>query len=109
MHVILYSYASSKSHPNVARYVATQTKRLTNLNQQKIVDLLGCFNSEWRSRAETAMTDRQKDAIDSVVANRHNVVHGRSVGISPIRIQSYYKDVLDVVALLEDLCLRHQD
>jgi hypothetical protein len=106
--VLITDYARQKSHPNVSSYVANQIRRITNLNQTKILDLLETFDPNWRRTLEERMTDDQKDALDSIVANRHNIVHGRSVGITLVRMKDYYRRVLQVVDLVESECTSKQ-
>ena len=102
--VLAASYATARSHPNVANYVARHISSATNLNQERIGQVLGSFSQEWELLFRTSITDEQKDAIDSVIANRHNIAHGRSVGVSPARIKEYYSQVLVVVEMLENDC-----
>ena len=103
--VMITEYTRERSHPYVSSYVAKQIRRITNLNETKIVHLLGTFSTDWRQTLEAKITDQQKDAIDSVVANRHNIVHGRSVGITLVRMKEYYKRVIEVVDLIETECM----
>jgi len=105
MRILLTEYSKNKSHPNVSNYVSKQIKGITNLNNERILQLLGAFDSEWRSVIEKKITDAQKDAIDSIVANRHNIVHGRSVGITVSRVKNYYLCILAVINTIEKECL----
>ncbi len=105
MRILLTEYSKNKSHPNVSNYVSKQIKGITNLNNEKILQLLGSFDSEWRNVIEQKITDAQKDAIDSIVANRHNIVHGRSVGITVPRVKNYYLCILAIINTIESDCL----
>ena len=105
MRILITEYSRNKSHPNVSNYVSIQIKGITNLNNEKILQLLGSFNPEWRNEIELKITDAQKDAIDSIVANRHNIVHGRSVGITVPRVKNYYQCILAVINTIETDCL----
>ncbi len=49
MRILLTEYTKNKSHPNVSNYVSKQIKGITNLNNEKILQLLGSFDSEWRN------------------------------------------------------------
>jgi hypothetical protein len=81
---------ASKAHPNVANYVNNRLKDVTNLNNEKIKQLLGSFNSDWVKIINENILDDQKDAIDSILANRHQIAHGKSVGITYARVVRYY-------------------
>lgn len=105
MRILLTEYSKNKSHPNVSNYVSKQIKGITNLNNERILQLLGSFDSKWRTVIEQKISDAQKDAIDSIVANRHNIVHGRSVGITITRVKNYYLSILAVISTIESDCL----
>ena len=93
------------ARPFVSNYVSKQIKGITNLNNERILQLLGSFDSKWRTVVEQKISDAQKDAIDSIVANRHNIVHGRSVGITITRVKNYYLSILSVISTIESDCL----
>lgn len=98
---ILGDYAVRKAHPHIARYVEGQLERFTNANTQRLLDVVGSFDPEARKRLEAAVSGERKDAIDSVVANRHEIAHGRNVGLTLIRIGTYYRHVVDTIQLVE--------
>ena len=105
MRILLTSFAKEKSHPYISNFVAKNLSSITNLNEQRIQQVLGSFSESWRQIFEKLITDEQKDAVNSVLANRHSIVHGRSVGISPVRITEYYKQVLQIVDMIETDCI----
>jgi len=72
----------------------------------KILDLAGSFSSDWRAELEAACAGAPKEAIDSIVANRHNIAHGQTVGISLVRIREYYRHAMTVLDLIDDQCRR---
>jgi hypothetical protein len=101
---ILVVYAQEKSSPLVMNYVSKQLESLQNPKMEKICNLLGSFNSEWEGHLRANTEGELKDAVDSIVANRNNIAHGRDTGISYATVHEYYQSVKDVVALIEDLC-----
>ena len=42
---------------------------------------------------ENIVSDEEKDAINSVVANRHLIAHGRNVGVSHVNVKAWYKNI----------------
>ncbi len=78
---ILSEYVSKKASPNIINYVERQLAGFQNPNMEKVLTLIGAFDSSW----ETTLRDRTegilKDSIDSIVNNRHNIAHGRNTGI----------------------------
>lgn len=98
---ILGDFATRKAHPQVSRFVERRLGAFTNANSRKLCDLVGDFDSLSRERMEGYVYGERKDAVDSVVANRHQIAHGRDVGLTLSRISAYYKHVAETVDFLE--------
>lgn len=60
----------------------------------KILAVIGEFSGEWRDEIDSATNGWLADAVNSVVANRHLIAHGRNVGITYVRIKDYFSSVL---------------
>jgi RiboL-PSP-HEPN len=90
--------------PSLQRFVENNTRRFTNANSQKLKDLLGRFNADWRSRLDVVLVDEFKDAVDSVVGLRHVIAHGGSAGVTYSRVMDYYSLIQLVVEEIADLC-----
>jgi hypothetical protein len=97
---ILGEYSSEKSHPAVSRYVERRLGFFSNANCQKLCDLVGDFDAGSRVRLEEFLVGERKDAIDSVVANRHQIAHGGSVGVTLMTIQTWGERVEETVGFL---------
>ena len=95
--IILESYATNNSAPNIVNYVTSTSKNLTKLNSEKIEQLLGKFNPKLTSDFINSITDEETDALDSIVANRNNIAHGRNVGISYSRAKNGYKNAKSIL------------
>lgn len=98
---ILKNYIDKCSAPKISNYINKCFKNITNLKDAKLQEILGAFSNEWKNLYINTITDKQKDALDSVVANRNLIVHGKSVGITYIRIFEYYKQINLVVCNLK--------
>ncbi|MBI1747670.1 MAG: hypothetical protein HYR55_13950 [Acidobacteria bacterium] len=101
----IYSqYTEAKSAPYIVNFVEYQLKSFQNPKMEKILDLTGMFSPEWESSLRNATKGELKDAVDSIVANRNNISHGKSVGITYATVQNYYQNVIKVVELIENQC-----
>lgn len=100
---LVLDYAQRRSAPQVAYFVERQLEYWTNPNTEKIVQLLGDFNADWRIEAEAYLVDEKKAAVNSLVALRHKIAHGDSVGTSLAQINQYYLTVLEVVGFVAAL------
>ena len=98
--LVLSEYARTHASTEAATFVVNQMKYQTNLNANKLKQLLGAFSDQWADDFDRSLTDDEKDAIDSILANRHNIAHGRPVGISLVRVKDYYTRVTQVLEKL---------
>lgn len=90
--------------PTLQRFIEKSTRKFTNANSQKLKDLLGSFNADWRSRLDVVLVDEFKDAVDSVLSLRHLIAHGGSAGVTLSRVAEYYLRIQLVVDEIADLC-----
>ncbi len=105
LRLILHDYAIKHANEIVASYVSARVEGLTNLNDERIAQLLGSFSPTWRDRFLETRSAEQKDAIDSVVANRHLIAHGRSVGLTLARMKRYYVEISQAVKIIDENCV----
>lgn len=95
--ILTRDYVSINSSPFISNHLNSSIGNLSNINSEKLCQLLNSFSGSWRESFENVLTDSEKDAIDSVVANRHLIAHGINVGISYIRIKEWHKEIKRVV------------
>ncbi|GKS65435.1 hypothetical protein YTPLAS72_27390 [Nitrospira sp.] len=100
---LLLDYSQKRSSPEVTLFVERQLEFWTNPNSEKIVQLLGEFSRDWRVAAEHFLIDERKAAVNSLVALRHKIAHGESVGTSLAQVKAYYDTVLKVVEFVSEL------
>jgi hypothetical protein len=100
---LLLSYTRTRSAPEISSYVDWKLGPWTNPKAEKIVELFGAFSTGWRRDLELYLVDERKDSVNSLVALRHRIAHGESVGTSMSQIKSHYRtinEVIDHIAVL---------
>lgn len=100
---LLLGYAQSRCSPEVAAFVERQLGPWTNPKAEKIIDLFGAFSQSWRDDLTAYLVDQRKDSVNSLVALRHKIAHGESVGTSLAQVRSHYKAVNEVITHVADL------
>jgi len=101
----IYSeYAKNKAAPFVANYIEKQLSGFQNPNMEKILNVARAFNPKWADEIEELTEGEVKDSVDSIVATRHGIVHGRNVGITYTKIKEYYQNAVNLVELIENQC-----
>jgi hypothetical protein len=97
-------YARRVSAPSVASYVEKRLEDFQSAKMNNICALTKMFNEEWAEQLETDTVGELKDAVDSIVANRHQIAHGNDVGITHARMKAYYERSVKVVDLIRAWC-----
>ena len=77
-------------------------ERFYNPKMEKILNLTGKFNLAWENQLRESTEGELKEAIDSIVANRNRIAHGKDVGISYVIIKKYYANAIKVVEMIEN-------
>jgi hypothetical protein len=101
---LLLEHVRNHSRPSVLRHLDGNLRRFTSANAQRIQDTVGSFDADWREDLGNYIVDERKAAVDSIVNLRHNVSHGRYVGVTLAGVKAYYSHVKDVVDHIADLC-----
>lgn len=100
---LVLDFTQRRSSPEVSAFVERTLQYWTNPNTEKIGVLLGSFNSEWRRQSEVFLVDERKESVNSLVALRHKIAHGESVGTSLSQVKAYYATIVTVVDFVADL------
>ena len=102
---LLIEYARTHSDPRIQRLVERGVRQVTNLNTQRLIDVVGTLDPVWRSELEKFIVDEYKDALDGIVALRNSVAHGRYVGVTLSRASEYYIRVKKIIDRVADLVI----
>ena len=100
---LVLHYVEQRGAPEIASFVERQLDRWTNPNVEKIATLFAAFDPTWRASLEGYLVDERKESVNSLVALRHKIAHGESVGTSLAQIKAHYQVILGVVDHLADL------
>ena len=104
----IYSeYVRGASSPQVSSYATTSLQNTLNPNSNRFVQVASSFSQEWgKSLEEFLNADdyERKDAIDSIINNRHQIAHGRSTSISVVRVSNYLNRAVEVIDFIESQC-----
>lgn len=98
------SYVDTKSSPVVAKYVSSKLKGFQNPKMGSILSLIGTFDTNWKEDAEKWAAGEIKDHVDSLVANRHHIAHGRDSTVTLSSVGDWYKSAKKLIAFIEQLC-----
>lgn len=97
----IYSdYIKKRSHPNVHQFAQYNLNNFQNPKMEKICQLAGSFNNTWADQLKLETEGELKDSVDSIVANRNMIAHGRDVGLTYSNLKKYYAHIQIVLELI---------
>ncbi|NOT32993.1 MAG: hypothetical protein HOP12_02360 [Candidatus Eisenbacteria bacterium] len=102
---LVLEHARRNAGKTIQRYVEARTRRLTNLNTQRLLDVVADFDPDWRRDLAAYVVDEKKAALDSIVALRNTISHGRPTSVTLNTVKKYYAQIKDVVGRVADLCV----
>lgn len=89
----------------VGNYANSQLRQVQNPKTHRILEIAGAFKSEWRSDLEAFVDNGgRREAIDSIMQNRHHIAHGHYSGITVSRVREYLNRAIEVLEHIEDQC-----
>lgn len=83
------TFAKRKAHEEVSAIAIAYLEQIQNPKPEKIQELFGLFRPLRDERLNSFWDDEVKDAIGSIVGNRHLIAHGRDTNISLVRIKAW--------------------
>lgn len=96
-------YVRKRSAETVVNHVSKSIANLTNFKAEKLGAHLLSFDPNWKPKIDTLIADERKAAVDSVVALRHGIAHGKPGDITIARMKDYYDQVNKVMSGIREL------
>lgn len=96
-------YASSS--PAVASFASSRLEAISNPKASRFVETARAFKSTWADELEQFLADEgRKDAIDSIMSNRHLIAHGKHSGVTIARLRQFLERSVAVIEFIEKQC-----
>jgi hypothetical protein len=102
-------FARKQVSQPVANFVSSKLSPIRSPKAQLFLDIAAAFNATWRDELEIYLNDNGRgDAIDSIMANRHLIAHGKhyNSNISFVRVNEYLDKAIEVIEFIEQQCAR---
>ncbi|QIX62230.1 hypothetical protein HER32_13990 [Hymenobacter sp. BT18] len=102
---LFVEYCKGHSHNiRVYKFLTTQLDAIQNVKAEKIVVIVGYFDSKWATDVQDYMNEEgRKEAINSIVAQRHLIAHGKDSSLSFASLQGYYKKLIEVFDYIKSI------
>ena len=98
-------FVSGAASPQVTSFAMSQLRRISNPKANRFVETARRFNPVWATELEVFLDEdgrRRRNAIDSIMSNRHQIAHGGNAQISVGRVREYLPSCVEVVEFLEN-------
>lgn len=106
---IYIDYAKRQVSQPIAKFVGSQLSSIRNPKTDRFLIIAGAFKEDWVTELDTFVGDEgRREAIDSIMTNRHQIAHGKThnSSISLAQMKSYLTKAIEVIELIEDQCQR---
>jgi hypothetical protein len=88
--IIIRDYVVNRTTNQINNHINSIAKKQTNFDVEKIGTYLNSFDPKWKNDLDKNLSNEEKDAINSILANRNQIAHGKDVGVSYITIKKWY-------------------
>lgn len=86
----------------VADYATDQIAKIQNPKTSKFIEVSNSFKSSWSGDlGKFVETNGRKEAIDGIMTNRHQIVHGKDSDITVARVSAYLDKAEEVLEFIE--------
>jgi hypothetical protein len=102
-HILAKHIGHAANRKTVQRFAVLKLGNVTNLNARRLLKLFSEFDDQWRRDLEVFLDQRRKDALDSLVANRNNIAHGRPTTVTFSRVTEFHSRVTEVIDFIDNL------
>lgn len=105
LRLVLQKRVEKKASPEIQAYVARSLDAIQNPKAERFVKVLSSFDGKWGQALETyfSTNDDVKNAIDSLMANRHLIAHGKNCSISIGRVNDYFRLADKAVDFIDEM------
>ena len=86
-------YCKNCANDYVQNFVSSTSKRFPNPNAHNILNTISSFDKNWGEKLENFWDGEVKDAVSSIVSNRHHIAHGKNCNISIIKVRNWHGSV----------------
>lgn len=103
---VYISFTVGKARDEVVNYASSSLSKIRNPKVERFVATAKAFNDVWASDLESFVEDNgRKEAINSIMSNRHKIAHGENSNITIARLKDWFQKSIEVVEFIEQQTL----
>ena len=100
-------FIRGSSSPQVSKYAEATLRNIYTPKASRFLEVTEAFSEKWGELLKNYLDSGQgerRDAIDSIINNRHLIAHGKNTSISVVRVKNYLEKALEVIDFIEAQC-----
>ena len=98
-------FVQNAAHEPVQKFAILQLSRIRNPKTKVFIDVTKSFKTSWAEELKNFVDkDGHREAIDSIMQNRHLIAHGNDSTITIARVRGYLDKAVSVVDFIERQC-----
>jgi len=98
-------FVKNASSKPVSDFSCSVLSKIQNPKTNKFIEIARKFKVIWADQLEEYVAnDGRKEAIDSIMSNRHLIAHGKNTSITIVRIKVYIEKSVEVIEFIEGQC-----
>lgn len=98
------AYAQTHASPELVRFISKELETFQNPKVGKVIALLQKFSEDWAREVQRGIEGRISDHVDSIVARRHEIAHGKPSGLSLGTATEYMKSAFEFLEVICSKC-----
>lgn len=90
---------------HVASFASKSLSKIQNPKTYRFIEVASSFKKAWGEDLAVFIEESgRKEAINSIIANRHLIAHGKNSNITVVRLKEYLEKAIEVVNFIECQC-----
>ena len=100
---ICVEFCSKRSNTRIQSYCTFNLNKIQNPKSNRLVEIVQMFDKSWSAELDIFLKDNgRSDAINSIMNNRHQIAHGKDVGLTIVRVSNYLDKTIEVINFIEN-------
>ena len=98
-------YVRCAASPAVAKFATRRLEGISNPKAGRFVETANSFSDTWGNELVAFLDEdgqRRRNAINSIMNNRHKIAHGQGTTISVGRVRQYLPGCVEVIEYIEN-------
>lgn len=108
VHHVYGTYIERTSSPQTRRYATHAIDDIQNPKADRLIKIAANFDKTWGNNLEVFLdAEFRKEAINTIMSNRHLIAHGKNSDITIARVDQYLSKIVELADFLEIQCGIH--